>query len=171
MRGVFIMGATIKPVLDSPITVANYLFHLQPDISPIKLQKALYFLFAYYGGFYSSTSVEGESEGVSNPSILFEAKFEAWKYGPVIREIYHLNKEGTLGQPEEVQKAVVALNECNEAKSFMDDLFFQINSVSDFSLVERSHQDDAWKVAFDSDETYKYMDNLAIIAEYKEKYI
>lgn len=165
------MVPSLNPIFDSPTIVANYLYSLKPDISPIKLQKALYFLFAYHGGVYFNPDTEGESEGVKDPYTLFNAEFEAWKYGPVIREIYHLNKEGNLGNCYEVRKAVATMESYQEEKKFIDNLFGQIDSVSDFSLVERSHQDEVWKNSFHQEIDKKIMDSLEIIVEYKEKYI
>ena len=165
------MAQDLNPIFDSPVTIANYLYSLKSDISPIKLQKALYFLFAYYGGVYFNHDNEGESEGVIEPKTLFNAEFEAWKYGPVIREIYRLNKHGELGNDDEVQIAVDALNQYPEEKMFIDNLFNQIDSVSDFSLVERSHQDDIWERNYNTNLNKKIMDNFEIIIEYQEKYI
>jgi uncharacterized phage-associated protein len=163
--------ANLNPVFDSPIPIANYLYKLNPEISPIKLQKALYFLYAYHGGVYFTQESEGEAEGVKEPKTLFEASFEAWKYGPVIREVYHKNKNGELGNPRDIEEADALISHFPEEKKFIDDLFSQINSVSDFSLVERSHQDKVWKGSFESDFTIKYINKLDLIDEYKKSYI
>jgi uncharacterized phage-associated protein len=165
------MTGNLNPVFDSVIPVANYLYNLRPEISPIKLQKALYFLYAYHGGIYYNHDQEGESEGVVEPKTLFNAEFEAWKYGPVIREIYHMNKAGELGNPEDIELAIAALGQHPEEKKFIDNLFEQIDSVSDFSLVERSHQDEAWKTSFEQCVEKKLIDKFSLINEYKEKYI
>jgi len=62
----------------SPLVYANTIIKrsLQTDVpvSPLKLQKLLYFLYAYY---YSV-----------NEQPLFAANFEKWKYGPVVSEVY-----------------------------------------------------------------------------------
>jgi uncharacterized phage-associated protein len=165
------MTQSLNPVFNSAVPVANFLYKLNPDISPIKLQKALYFLFAYHGGIYYNQDNEGESEGVKKPKTLFNAEFEAWKYGPVIREIYHLNKDGLLGSQEAIEKSEALFKNHPEEMQFIDDLFKQINSVSDFSLVERSHRDKVWEENYESEQEIKYMDKESIIQEYKEKYI
>ncbi|MEB9507245.1 DUF4065 domain-containing protein [Bacillus anthracis] len=161
----------LNPVFDSPIPVANYLYKLNPEISPIKLQKALYFLYAYHGGLYYNQDNEGESEGVKEPKTLFHAAFEAWKYGPVIREVYQLNKQGKIGTPEGIEKTMSLMENHLEEKHFIDDLFRQINGVSDFALVERSHRDIVWEKTYGLKEDIKLMDNESIIQEYKEQYI
>ena len=57
------------------------------DISQMKLQKLLYFA---YGLFLVRNG------GIKNP--LFNERFEAWPYGPVIPELYHMVK-GYGSQP------------------------------------------------------------------------
>ena len=44
------------------------------SVTPMKLQKLIYFVYADY---YQSTN-----------SVLFEEPFETWKYGPVLRSVY-----------------------------------------------------------------------------------
>lgn len=67
------------------------------NISPLRLQKTLYFLFAYYGASYGQLSKSKEykvtqNESLNLPEYLFDAQFEAWQYGPVIRDVYVSNK-------------------------------------------------------------------------------
>lgn len=62
---------------------AKYMEKFNKNITPIKLQKCLYFLFAYWGGFVK--------QGQDNPKFVEEdmskykkylhnGKFEAWTY-------------------------------------------------------------------------------------------
>ncbi|HHT7008797.1 TPA: Panacea domain-containing protein [Bacillus cereus] len=161
----------LNPVFNSAVTIANYLHTLNPEISPIKLQKSLYFLYAYYGSAYFNQDFEGESEGVQNPKTLFFAEFEAWKYGPVIRDIYLLHKNGTIGTDIKIKNAIIEMEKHMEEKRFVDDLFKQIDSVSDFSLIDRSLQDFTWQKAYKSTDKIKHMSNENIIEEYKERYL
>ncbi|MGV7114647.1 Panacea domain-containing protein [Paenibacillus kyungheensis] len=160
--------STITTVFDLE-TVIDYLYSLKSDISPLKLQKSLYFLFGYYGAIYGQSEDEGTFEGSSDyENRLFNANFEAWQYGPVIRNVYSNNKAGnypTSNQKSAIEKVV----QKNEIRMFIDELFEQINSVSDFTLVDRSHQDDVWKEAYKKGQSTP-MDHEAIIAEYVEKY-
>ncbi|MBD8839503.1 DUF4065 domain-containing protein [Paenibacillus sp. CFBP 13594] len=152
-------------------TIAFYLNHLKKEISPIKLQKSLYFLFAYHGATYGHELGEGVSEG-SNISTkqLFDAKFEAWKFGPVIREVYVKDKRGEYTDVAGIRDAVEQVSAEHEIKNFIDDLFGQIDSVSDFQLVERSHQDNAWKNAYQVAQSTE-IDNEFLITEYKTRYV
>ena len=69
----------------------KYYEEKQKEISPIKLQKALYFLFAYWGGTVRKSKLypNAVEEDFSNfDEYLFEDKIEAWVYGPVIPVVY-----------------------------------------------------------------------------------
>ena len=63
------------------------------DISPIKLQKGLYFLFAFWAQKISQIKKSKEcNEGYeiygNYSEYLFDADFQAWAYGPVDHDIY-----------------------------------------------------------------------------------
>ena len=76
--------------------LVNHLFYKLNEASPIKIQKTLYFLFAFYGATYGKLSGEesfGELESVNYTNFLFEPKFEAWKYGPVDDDVYTAYRE------------------------------------------------------------------------------
>lgn len=127
-------------------------------ISPVKLQKTLYYLYAYWAGhnanLYEDTGAMGSNgEGVSEQLVLdydlFEPKFEAWQYGPVDREIYRLNREnhlhlssdGTLDVENESEKSIII--------SFIHSVTDQTFEINDFSLVEMTHQDISWKATYE----------------------
>ena len=63
-------------------SVLKRAFNEDIDVTPMKLQKMVYFLYAEYLNRTGKT--------------LFSDRFEAWKYGPVIRSLYLIfNKYGT----------------------------------------------------------------------------
>jgi uncharacterized phage-associated protein len=158
-----------ETVFNNVHTVASYLYSLNKEISPLKLQKSLYFLFAYYGALYSNQSEEGIFEGsVNTPKYLFDANFEAWKYGPVIREVYGRNKGNEYNNEANIAMAIEEVNSNNEVKKFIDELFEQINSVSDFGLVDRSHEDEVWKEAYSKGTSINKDD---LIEEYTRRYV
>lgn len=156
--------------------LVKHLFSLDNTISPIKLQKSLYFLFAYYGATYGSIGEDISrddkiEETTIYPKYLFDANFEAWKYGPVIYEVYSKNKSvGYQAEsfiPENPQEA--------EVISYINETFQQLNEISDFGLVERSHLDEAWKdpyAKYELDHTSSQsMDSDSIIEEYRNEYL
>lgn len=150
-------------------------------LSPIRLQKALYFLFAYYGATYGSIpNSKSEDERASEvddnsfPKYLFneyngkEIEFEAWQYGPVIRQIYADNKEKMFENISFDEEKYKNINIINDVILFVNDIMEELDSMSDFSLVDRSHQDLAWRSKFNIDDPYKsdIIDKDELIAEY-----
>lgn len=155
-------------------TLARYLHSIKKNISPLKLQKSLYFLFAYHGAFYRNKDEEGVFEGSSGASnkYLFDAEIEAWKYGPVIREVYRAQKyENYYTQDADlIEQAVQEISQNAEIHKFIDKMFSQIDAVTDFDLVNRSHEDDSWKDVYEEGKSNP-MDKEQIISEYSTKYV
>jgi orf24 len=154
-----------------------YLYTKVDNLSPLKLQKGLYFLYAYYAAMYGTKHERNEESEIDYelPKELFPAKFEAWTYGPVIRSVYIKRRDN---EDEYKEKARNFNNNFfsnryapygDEVKSFIDDLFSQINQASDFSLVDRSHSDKAWEDAFNEGKS-TIMNKESIINEYKNKF-
>lgn len=142
-------------------------------ISPIKLQKGLYFLYAFYSLMYNQpVDTEEVESGYNLPPELFPARFEAWTYGPVIREVYAKYKqEGyypNLAKTINFEETFAGYGG-GEAKRFIKGILSQLMNSSDFSLVDRSHQDQAWRDAFQRGRN-TVMDNEAIMKEYREKF-
>lgn len=143
-------------------TVASYLHHINDDeeLSPIRLQSGLYFLFAYYGSVYPTI------DSKKYPKYLFDATFEAWKYGSVIKKV-HENSKQELYSLTKIQKAVNEIESNTEIAHFIQDTFAQIKSISDFELIHRNYQDEVWQNAY-CNKTEINKDD--IINEYKTKY-
>lgn len=74
---------TLMPAPYSVKAIANAIleksFRERQPITPLKLQKLLYYAHGYYSGAYGSP--------------LIDEAFEAWQYGPVAPSIYHEFKE------------------------------------------------------------------------------
>lgn len=123
--------------------VEHILFQF-PEIGPLKLQKGLYFLFAFYINTYS---VESETEVIETenifPKYLFQADFEAWTYGPVIRDVYLKFKEKQY-TPRQFQFS----EKDKEIEIFVKDAMKMIVEKSDFALVDRVQEDIAWQKAY-----------------------
>ena len=60
-------------------SVVNYLLHECEDITPLALQKILYYIQGFYYAFLNN--------------FIFEENCEAWVHGPVFRDIYYKYKE------------------------------------------------------------------------------
>lgn len=161
-----------KYVFDTIDSIVGYLIDKKPDITPLRLQKSLYFLYGYYGATYgqmtSEDISEGEFEGSYNyPKELFPAEFQAWKFGPVIKEVYHgfnneIYKAESWNPKDDIFKNV---------KIFVDDILDQLDKIGDFGLVERSHMDESWKNVYKEGEHDIPMSNSCIIKEYVDRYV
>jgi len=136
-------------------------------ISPIKLHKSLYFLFAYWGEFIKNNKDNQDSVEVdySNYSeYLFDDKIEAWTYGPVVPNVFVAEKNGLLDNFEEsnyIENDIVK-------KEFIDNLLGQLFETDDFGLVTLSHDDMCWKKYYiESDEKHnREIPKEEIIDEY-----
>ncbi len=130
-------------------------------ISPIKLQKSLYFCFAYWGGFVRKSKLADTEITINKSEWLFDENIEAWVYGPVVPDVYHDNN--LMSNRNEFLF-------CNDedVKEFVDGVLDDILNVSDFKLVEVSHSDNCWKKNFDpnSERHNIVIDKEDIIAEY-----
>lgn len=146
--------------------LVEHLYSVFGEFSPLKLQKTLYFLFAFYSGMYSQDEAEGVVEQEYNfPNRLFNARFEAWTYGPVIPTVYS-HRKYTGYEPNKYDFDEENPID-NEVKKFIEEVGEQIISKSDFSLVDRSHEDYAWRNAYKQG-TSTEMSLEEIEAEYKE---
>lgn len=139
------------------------------EMTPLRLQKTLYFIFAFYGATLGQLNSEKEEEckfeGSSDyPKYIFAEEFEAWQYGPVLRSIYFANKQA----PESIENAP-DWNPLTEKDQSINDLIEQVikqtDEMGDFTLVERSHEDREWKEAYKQEQ--RKMDKDKIIEEYK----
>lgn len=124
------------------------------EISPIKLQKTLYFLFAYWGQYIlkNKENVESVEVDYSNYNeYLFDDDIEAWTYGPVIPNVFHAEKLGYFKQQEREGTNEYIIEDIVK-KEFIDYLLPQLFDISDFGLVDLSHQDKCWKEHYNENE-------------------
>lgn len=129
-------------ILDARV-LANYIINkCNGEVSPIKLQKSLYFCFAYWGGFVRKGKNQKSEINMSYNELLFSNKIEAWVYGPVVPEVYHekdmrkydLQDENIFGD--------------TFIKNYIDGILDNVLACNDFELVEISHEDKCWKKNF-----------------------
>lgn len=112
------------------------------DISNLKLQKTLFFLFGYWGGFARKGKGKKTEIGCDLPEYLFNDKIEAWTYGPVIPTIFHNQDEIKRSVYKDSSSTDIFHN--NEIKDFVDELCDEIFGLSDFKLVEIAHHCHCW---------------------------
>lgn len=137
------------------------------DISPIKLQKSLYFLFAYWGGLVRKSklfpnAVEENFDDFNE--YLFDGEIQAWVYGPVVPEVYHEQNLNSFYNEN-------LFDGKEKLKDFVDSILNDLFEVSDFTLVDISHRDKAWINNFDYDDEFhdNEINKEEIIQEYARK--
>jgi uncharacterized phage-associated protein len=102
-------------------------------LSPLKLQKILYFAQGWYLG--------------NTSKALFKEKIWAWKFGPVVKEVYDLYK-GYGGGNLATMKLPCDSQPTQEDKDFLDQLWNQYGGESAEELVTATHNSDPWLDAF-----------------------
>lgn len=116
-------------------------------ISPLKLQKALYFCFAYWGAFARRGNYSQNEVGEHFDEYLFSDEIQAWVYGPVVPYVYRHSKEIEECNPDEMFKNKEYI------KNFIDGVLEDVLNASDFRLVSVSHEDNCWKNNFHEDDS------------------
>lgn len=159
-------------VFENKDELVRYLYTVLSNPTQIKVQKTLYLLYAFYGATYGQLYKHDKEDfdGQSYPKELFPANFQAWRYGPVEFDIYCNEKDG---QYDDSVKTSIPNDTAEEKniKNFIDELVSQTDEIDDFSLVDRTHQDNVWLDNYKEGERYIVMSNDDIVAEYKERYV
>lgn len=150
------------------VYIKNYYYNNfnHQEITPIKLQKALYFCYAYWGSYVLRSNLNGsEIEPINKSKYLFNNDIEAWVYGPVVPDVY---KEKNLNKYADEN----LFKDNEDVKEYIDSVLDEILSVSDFKLVEVSHEDNCWKKNFNADDKFhnKKINGDDIINEYAKTY-
>lgn len=155
-------------------SLAAYIAHeyekeTKRKISPVRIQKTLYFCFAYWGGFVrKGKKYQDENRleiDVSDlDEELFNDRIEAWVYGPVIPNVYH-EKDIENNYDENF------LKDKPEVKEFIDGVIKDTIDINDFKLVDISHCDSSWKRHFDYNADFhnEEITKEEIIEEYATK--
>lgn len=124
------------------------------DLTPLKLQKILYFAQGWWLANY--------------PNPLFSEKIRAWKYGPVVREIWELYRNNNVGNitPENAPGFKNTLD--GDTKTYLDTVWDKYGDNDAFFLVELTHQTTPWKEAIEDplDDTIKVESMRAYFTEH-----
>lgn len=109
--------------------VISYILHECEDITPLSLQKVLY----YVQGFYYAFSEK----------FLFSDDCEAWVHGPVYREVYFKYREYRFdpikGTKKDVEEAFTSLE-----KSILDSVVKYLCCYSGKVLEKFTHLEEPW---------------------------
>jgi len=155
------------------LDLAKYLNDLHNErkyrnISPLKLQKVLFFLFGEWGAFVSNglngkPNIGDWKDLSSFSKYLFNEDIEAWLYGPVVKEVYQNFENERMTYDE-----VFNTDEKKYVGEFVKDLALELFDLSDYRLVELSHQMNCWKSNYIEEALYhnNVIDRDQIINEF-----
>ncbi len=111
------------------MNAAKYLLNKCEDITPLALQKALYYIQGFYSAFYNS--------------FIFTEKCEAWVHGPVYRNVYLKYKEyrfDPINFREEFDGSVLTVQE----KAIFDSVIKYFCCYSGKVLERFTHNEAPW---------------------------
>ncbi len=113
------------------------------DFSELKMHKMLYFI---YGLYYKKYGKE-----------LFDAKFQAWRYGPVEVNYRYKSNKGIGFE--------ISFNE-NESE-YISSILEKFMLLDTWTLVEMTHETTPWKLAYDTGKRFAEISNNSIKEYFK----
>lgn len=122
-------------------------------ISNLKLQKMLYFAQAAHLSLYDKP--------------LFNDKIYAWKFGPVLKDVYHTFKVYRNDPIPSTEGACVS----QDLKVFLDGVWNIFGKYSASELVNISHNLGPWRDLFREGEKDIVIDNEAIATAYRHLFV
>lgn len=114
-------------------------FLAKESMSPKKLQKLVYYAYAWYLAFNSEPEFDINER-------LFEEEVQAWVHGPVIPEIYHKYKENGYHNIRKISPDKVPGFE-NDTKDLLEQVWEIYGSYNGNELESITHQEEPWKKA------------------------
>lgn len=121
-----LLGKSGKTKID---LVIEYLLSQCEDITPLALQKALYYIQGFYYAFYKT--------------FLFSEEYEAWVHGPVYRDIYSRYRDyrfDPIEGKDEFDDSVFSSSE----KAILDSVVKNICCYSGKVLEKFTHSESPW---------------------------
>ena len=148
---------------------------LSENIRMLRLYSSIYFLYAYYGSTYGRlpVSIEGVSENdIHHPKYLVDVEFQSGSYGVTVEKAKDVLESKVVQSDETFNKDNLMVENDgvkHDLFLYLTELTKSINNVSEFSLVERVHEDNVWFTAFHNDKDV--INNEDLIDEYYEKMV
>ncbi len=139
-------------------SVVQYFLHECVDITPLSLQKLLYYAQSFYKTFY------GE--------FLFQEDCEAWRHGPVYNEVYHKYKSYGYGHiRDEINEYEFNLLSETEI-GLLDSIISNFGCYSGRILEKMTHNEQPWRITrqgLNDHTSSNRMINKKLISEYFEQ--
>lgn len=135
------MEATLKleklfSVSDKMLNVISYIFNKLEEITPLTLQKILYF-------------IQGESFVINGREMFLET-CEAWVHGPVYPKVYSMFKDFKYNPIDDARFAILKAKENNLNDKECQTIDLVIKTFGEYSgkaLEKITHNEDPWKIA------------------------
>ena len=111
-----------------PIELAYYILQNHDNITPLKLQKLLYYCKVW---------------GVVSGENLVDGEFKKWQYGPVNEEVYkEFKKYGDSAIPKHITELTTAPS---TQKEIIDLILYSYKPYDAITLSAMTHHEDPWK--------------------------
>ncbi|WP_423710358.1 Panacea domain-containing protein [Latilactobacillus curvatus] len=117
--------------------IANW-FLAKESISPKKLQKLMYYAYAW-----TLTLTNDSPDELNNR--LFNDKFQAWVHGPVLNDIYH--QYAQYGYHNIDSKDIEKPNLVSDIEDILEQVWDVYGKYSADELESLTHQESPWKTA------------------------
>ena len=168
----------MKDTVYNRITFADYLAirykeQYGEDISILKINKVLYFCFAYWGAYVrmGKNNIDNiEVDGLEDYSeYLFDTEFKAGVYGPYMKNLSKINNKYFIQyeKEKELHNFIVKSQYNGEVYKFLDPLIIDLFNANEFDLMYISKKDEEYQRA--KNNNYGIMNNEKIINEYCKK--
>lgn len=126
-----LIGTELISVASKIDIVINYLLNRCEDITPLALQKLLYYVQGFYYAFMDR--------------FIFEENCEAWAHGPVYRKVYFKYKEYCF-DPIEDRCLTESINLSGSEKTIIDSVIKNLSGYSGKTLEAFTHLETPWLV-------------------------
>lgn len=137
-------------------TIAAYFINKAIDegkpLTPLQVQKLVYVAYGWYLAFFRTPLFDTHTEAT---------QIQAWRYGPVIPDVYQLLKRyGSSAIKEPVLQADLSLIQ-DDLKTFLNAIYEKYGSLTGFQLSELTHrQNTPWSEAYQAGENNAIHDEL-----------
>jgi len=114
-------------------SAVKYLLMQTADITPLALQKLLYFAQGFQKAF--------------TDAFMFEEDCEAWVHGPVYRNVYEKYRSHGFNPIEEKELSFENINLSEDEKELLDHVVLYFGCYSGKVLETMTHSEEPWRVA------------------------
>lgn len=135
----------VDSVSEKMLITISYIFEKVEEITPLALQKILY----YVQGIFM----------VNYGIPLFEEECQAWRHGPVYKKVYDMFK-GFKYNPIDDKRFIIFRDKCqmlsNEERDVIDMVINSFGMYSGKTLERITHKEAPWADAYDGDNICGY---------------